>query len=98
MRVEFHPTASEEFEAASAYYNNEVPGLGAGFISEVERISELIQEHPTIGQPIDEVFRSAVLVRFPFSVIYSVETDRIWIIAVAHQRRRPGYWRGRTDR
>jgi hypothetical protein len=30
MRVEFHPTASEEFEAASAYYNNEVPGLGAG--------------------------------------------------------------------
>ena len=36
MRVEFHPTASEEFEAAAAYYNNEVPGLGAAFISEVE--------------------------------------------------------------
>ena len=83
---------------AAAYYNNEVRGLGAAFISEVERISELIQGHPAIGQPIDEAFRSAVLLRFPFSVIYSVEVDRIWIIAVAHQRRRPGYWRGRSDR
>lgn len=48
MRLEFHPTASEEFEAATAYYYNEVPGLEAAFISEVERISELIQGHPAI--------------------------------------------------
>lgn len=98
MRIEFHPDANEEFRAASAYYNNEVPGLGEGFISEVERIAELIQAHPTIGQPVDEVFRRAVLVRFPYSVIYCIEIDRLWVIAVAHQRRRPGYWRGRTDR
>jgi len=98
MNIEFHPEASLEFLAAADFYENEVPGLGEGFISEVERITALIESHPAIGKPIDEVFRRAVLVRFPFSVIYSAESNKLWVIAVAHQRRRPGYWHGRADR
>ena len=46
MKVEFHPEASAEFQAAAAYYEKEVLGLGEAFISEVERVAE-----------IDEVFR-----------------------------------------
>ncbi len=98
MNTEFHPEASLEFQAAADFYENEVPGLGEGFISEVERITALIESHPAIGKPIDEVFRRAVLVRFPFSVIYCAENGKLWIIAVAHQRRRPGYWRSRIER
>jgi plasmid stabilization system protein ParE len=98
MSVGFHPEASREFQAASTYYENEIPGLGKGFISELERIAELIEANPAIGKPIDDIFRRAVLVRFPFSVIYHAQHDKIWIIAVAHQRRKPGYWRNRTDR
>jgi toxin ParE1/3/4 len=98
VNVEFHPEASTEFQAASTYYENEVPGLGEGFISELERIAELIEANPAIGTPIDDVFRRAVLVRFPFSVIYRAENCKLWIIAVAHQRRKPGYWRDRTGR
>ena len=97
MSIEFHPQASEEFQAASAYYENEIPGLGEGFISEVERIAELIDAYPAIGKPIDDAFRKAVLMRFPFSVIYRAENDKLWIIAIAHQSRKPGYWRDRNN-
>ncbi|MBA3346286.1 MAG: type II toxin-antitoxin system RelE/ParE family toxin [Gemmatimonadales bacterium] len=33
--------------------------------------------------------------RFPYSLLYRIETDRIYVLAVMHHRRRPGYW---TDR
>ena len=98
MEVEFHPEAAAEFTAASAYYEEEVPGLGDAFITELERVAELIKQHPFLGSPIDEIFRRAVLVRFPFSAIYCLEEDTLLIVAVAHQRRKPGYWRGRVGR
>ena len=98
MKVEFHPEASAEFQAASAYYEKEVPGLGEAFISEVERVAELIGAHPAIENPIDEIFRRVVLVRFPFSVIYCAESEKLLIVAVSHQRRKPRYWQGRVGR
>ena len=98
MEVEFHPEAAAEFAAASAYYEEEVPGLGDAFITELERVAELIKQHPFIGSPIDEIFRRVVLVRFPFSAIYCLEEEKLLIVAVAHQRRKPGYWRGRVGR
>lgn len=98
MEVEFHPEAAAEFGAAAVYYEEEVPGLGEAFISELEKVAELIKLHPFIGNPIDEIFRRVVLVRFPFSAIYCREDEKLLIVAVAHQRRKPGYWRSRISR
>ena len=98
MEVEFHPEAAAEFKAASAYYEEEAPGLGDAFITELERVAELIKQHPFIGSQIDEIFRRVVLVRFPFFVIYCGEDEKLLIVAVAHQRRKPGYWRARVGR
>ncbi len=97
MEVEFHPEASAEFMAASAYYEAEVPGLGDAFVNELERVVALIRQHPFIGSQVDETFRRVVLARFPFSVFYfiSPKGSRVLIVAVAHQRRKPGYWRHR---
>ncbi len=97
MRADFHPTASEEIVETTAYYEGEVPGLGAGFIAEVERIVEVLCDQPNIGQRVGEELRRILLARFPYSLIYSIESERIWIIAVAHHRRRPGYWQERID-
>ena len=97
MKAEFHTEAEEEFIEASQFYNSRVPGLGDRFISEVEQAILLLTEKPRIGQLMDEVFRRVVLDRFPYSIIYSIELEKIWIVAVAHQRRRPGYWRNRVD-
>jgi len=98
MKAVFHPTASEEIVETTAYYEGEVPGLGDRFIAEVERIVEVLCDQPNIGQSVGEELRRIILARFPYSLFYSIESERIWVIAVAHHRRRPGYWQERIDR
>ncbi len=98
MKAEFHPRASEEIVETTAYYEGEVPGLGERFVNEVERIIEVLCDQPKIGQSVGEELRRILLARFPYSLIYSIEPERIWVIAVAHHRRRPGYWQDRIDR
>ena len=96
MAVGFHPEASEEVSEAAAYYEQEVQGLGEAFLSEIERAIRFLEEYPETGQPIGDSLRKLALSRFPYSLIYSLESDRIWMVAVAHQRRLPRYWQGRV--
>jgi plasmid stabilization system protein ParE len=98
MKAGFHSAAAEEIVETTAYYEGEVPGLGDRFIAEVERIVEVLCDQPRIGQSVGEELRRIILARFPYSLIYSIESERIWVIAVAHHRRRPGYWQDRIDR
>jgi toxin ParE1/3/4 len=95
VKVEFHPAAARELVETSAFHDNEVPGLGERFVVEVERVVSLVAELPNIGQEIEKSRRRIVLARFPYSRIYSTESEDVWVLAVAHQRRRPGYWHGR---
>lgn len=96
MRVEFHPEARWEVEETGNYYESRMTGLGERFVEELERASDLLAEFPEIGRRLEGVFRQLFLHRYPYSLIYSVEAQRIWIVAVAHHRRRPGYWRRRA--
>ena len=95
MEIELHPEADLEFIEASRRYESKVPGLGVSFIDEFEGLKDLLGQHPEIGVRITKTFRRAVFRKFPFSVIYSIEGPLIWVIAVAHQSQRPGYWRKR---
>jgi len=92
----FLTPADEEMTEASAFYEAASAGLGAGFLDEVQRVISILRDHPELGQPVGRGLRRALLHRFPFSLIYSVEVDMILIVAVAHQRRRPDYWRSRV--
>ena len=95
MSVEFHPDAEQELSEAAFYYDGEVRGLGNRFLTEVRRVTMLLDENPGMGQRIDEQLHRAVLRRFPFSLINAQQLGEVFILAVAHQRRRPGYWRAR---
>jgi plasmid stabilization system protein ParE len=87
--------AEEEMTEASVFYEAATSGLGAGFLDEVGRLINILREQPELGQSVGRGLRRALLHRFPFSLIYSVEVDTVVIVAVAHQRRRPDYWRNR---
>ena len=91
----FHPEADTEFEEASLFYESRMAGLGKSFAAEVESTLSLIREFPEAGSPVGTSHRRAVVARFPYSVVYRQYPDFIVVIAVAHQRRRPGYWRRR---
>lgn len=95
IRHRYLPSAREELNEAAAFYEASVAGLGEAFLDDVERAIELISERPRIGASADRGFRKTILRRFPFSIIYVDLDEEILIVAVAHQRRRPGFWRGR---
>jgi len=91
----FHPEADAELEDASLFYESRMAGLGKSFAAEVERTVSLIRQFPDAGSPIGPARRRVVVARFPYPVIYRHDPDSVVILAVAHQRRRPGYWRRR---
>ncbi len=98
MRLEFHPEAEQEFVESVSRYEAEVPGLGERFDAEVQKASALLLEYPEIGPPVEGELRKLVLDRFPYYLIYSRSSETVHIVAVAHERRKPGYWLERIDR
>jgi hypothetical protein len=93
--IPFLPAAEEEFLFWVASYELERSGLGADFIGEVERAARRIAFFPRHGSPYLAGTRRIVLKRFPFSLVYSDDPEDLLVIALAHQRREPGYWQER---
>ena len=92
-RVRNLAAAREEFAAAVRWYEQQRSGLGADFFDCVAAATSLIRTHPHLGTLDPETRTRRVLVhRFPFQVVYLVSDDEITIVAVAHTKRRPGYW------
>ena len=95
-RISFHELAEFELNDAAIFFEIKREGLGLRFLSAVEAAVAYIREHPEASPVLLQDVRHKVLTRFPYSVIYSIKPDRIRILAVANQKRRPFYWRGRT--
>ena len=95
-RYRFHPSAAEEAEAAARYYDDKTIGLGTEFLADLEDCILTAREFPEIGAPYDFTTRKLLLRRFPFILIYTDHETAIEILAVAHERREPGYWRSRV--
>lgn len=87
--------AKQELEAAALYYEARQAGLGAALLTEVEKTFVRIQKLPRGTRVIRGELRRSPVHRFPYSVLYRLDGAGILIVAVAHRRRRPGYWRDR---
>ncbi|HVQ36418.1 MAG TPA: type II toxin-antitoxin system RelE/ParE family toxin [Pyrinomonadaceae bacterium] len=90
--------AEEEMTEASVFYEAASRGLGQDFLDDVQQAIDRVCEYPQAGEVIASDLRRVLLHRFPFSIIYSVETNLILVISIAHHARRPGYWQSRVDR
>jgi toxin ParE1/3/4 len=91
----FHSEARLEFLDIVAYYEEAQAGLGERFRLAVEATVELALSMPHAGSPYQHGTRRVFPKNFPFSVVYLVGKDEIIIFAVAHFKRRPGYWKNR---
>ena len=91
----FHPEAGAELEDTALFYESRLVGLGKAFSAEVERTILFIREFPDAGLAIGPKRRRVLVDRFPYSIVYRRDSDTVVILAVAHQRRLPGYWRHR---
>lgn len=95
LPVEFHPAAREEFDAAMSYYEAVRQHLGAAFLDAVQEATDYVQREPQAGARASTGLHRVMVRRFPYYLLYAVEETRIFLVAVAHFRRRPGYWRTR---
>lgn len=91
----FLTPAREELLEAIAYYDLQSPGLGLELIGEVEQAVARAVAFPDHGSSHLGGTRRVVLPRFPFDVVYLPEAGDILVVALAHQKRSPGYWRAR---
>ncbi len=91
-----HGKARAELDEAIAYYEQQKAGLGLALQSAIEQAIGRIQQNPQIGAPYKTTeFRHYVVQRFPYVVFYAELEEPIWIVAIAHGKRRPDYWRRR---
>jgi hypothetical protein len=90
--IVFHPDAAREANDAVDYYDGLCPGLGDDFRGELDAALARIQQNPQLYAVESGSIRICPLHRFPYSVFYEELADRIWVAAVCHQSRRPGYW------
>lgn len=91
----FDPDAKSEFLKAGRYYENCQHGLGRRFRFAVASAIQKITETPFRYRVLHAPFRRYLMIKFPYSIIYTIEPDHIRIIAVAHNKRKPGYWLSR---
>lgn len=96
--LRYHEAAEEELLNEIGYLEVQARGLGWRFFAEIRRAEDRIIQLPQAAQEIQPGIRKSILRTFQYSLIYSIEPEGILVLAVAHHRRRPGYWAGRMIR
>jgi hypothetical protein len=90
--VVFHPEAAEEAYEVAAHYEAIRAGLGSDFRAELDAALSRSRNNPLIYAAERGGIRVCPLHRFPYLIFYEDPTDRVWVAALGHHRRRPGYW------
>jgi plasmid stabilization system protein ParE len=98
MKAAFLEAAQKELEEAVAYYDARRQGLGDEFATEVERAVSRLVARPTAWAPLSPRTRGCRTRRFPYRLVYQIREREILIVAVMHQRRKPGYWEDRISK
>jgi plasmid stabilization system protein ParE len=95
MNFSFHPEAEKELGEAVGYYEDCEPGLGLDFAREVQAAIRNITDYPKLWPEIEKEVHRCLVHRFPYGVLYSIELDGVFILAVMHLHRVPDYWKHR---
>ena len=95
MEVIYHPKADDEVLESARFYEARNKGLGWRFLRAVQDAEARIARSPHAFPFFDDPIRKCVLAGFPFNLLFRIDDEGLFVVAVAHQRRRPGYWRRR---
>ncbi len=97
MKLVWHPLAEDELNDVAAYYRRQDgPELALAFLNEAERVAALIAKRPAAGRALRDGIRCWRLRSYPYAIVYRAKADHVRLLAVAGERRRPFYWRGRS--
>ena len=97
MKCRVFPEADSEAIAAALWYEEQRIGLGNEFLAELQAAFRIIQHSPALLPRLETYsgpheIRRCLLQRFPYVVIVHCRHDELFVVAIAHSRRRPLYW------
>jgi|SRR5580658_478000 plasmid stabilization system protein ParE len=102
MRVRYDDEAREDLLGAVRWYEQHRAGLGVRFHASVRTAERQITEAPGLNPEVDRVGETAIrraFVRgFPYAVLYMEHGGEVWVLAVMHLHREPGYRKSRAPR
>ena len=93
--ADYHPDARLELIESALFYDARQTHLGSKFLVAVEACQSVIQRQPALGSPFDSGTRRLMVKGFPFQLIYRDYDNAVFVLAVAHCSRKPGYWKER---
>ncbi len=93
VSVVFHPAAVEEAQAVRQWYAARSQSAADSFLAELDSGIEAISLAPERWPLFVHGTRRYLFHRFPFQLVYRVVNDVVHVVALAHGRRRPGYWK-----
>jgi len=89
--------AEQELVEGARFYAREADAqLAQDFIDAFDRSARLLLEQPRLGAVWRDEIRRLPLRRFPYSIVYVLNAEEVRVLALAHQSRKPGFWRGRS--
>ena len=92
MVIILNEFAAEELKDAIDFYEIQVKGLGKRFKDEIKFALRAIKKNPDTWPTESDDIKKYILHKFPYKILYSIENNYIYIIAIAHMHRRPQYW------
>jgi toxin ParE1/3/4 len=101
MKLRIDAAAEEEAQEAALWYEDRRRGLGIEFLAAVDAAMQRISTDPVEfalleTAPVESNVRRFLLRRFPYAIIYEITSDEVRVLAIAHTRRRPDYWKRRA--
>lgn len=97
-QISFHPDVADDIKCSYTWYEEKVKGLGDKFLNELEVGYLSIQRFPDTWANFQYGFKRYILNKFPFSILYKVSNEQIFIIAIMHNSRNPNYWKKRLGK
>jgi plasmid stabilization system protein ParE len=95
VKVRTSSAAESEITESLQFYFEESSDAASDFMAELDEASELIGQQPTLYPVYYEDVRVKQLDRFPFSIYFSIGDDDVYILSVAHNSRKPDFWKRR---
>jgi toxin ParE1/3/4 len=97
VRIRIAASARKELVEAVQYHERDREGMGQELAKEIDRAVRLVAERPMVGSDIGEGERKFTVDRFRYNVIHRIEEKTVFVLAIAHHRRKPNYWRESED-
>lgn len=94
-QIDVHPEAAAEAQAAAQWYRERSALAADAFLAELDHAVDRIAVNPGMYPHYFRGTRRYLLQRFPFYLVYREVPGRLELVAIAHGRRRPGYWKKR---